>query len=110
MLLRGSGYPTRVWIDPNLRSLRFETSSMIDRQAGLGLPLVNHLVQQRVLNVLPAIPHQVPPADCNLDRTVSGGVEGYLTKPSPHAVRYPEWQERELTGEMQRVETFVQTH
>ena len=55
---------------------------MIHRQAGLRLPLVHHLVQQRVLHLGPRVPRDVATADRDLDRLPGAEVHAELAEPT----------------------------
>jgi hypothetical protein len=55
--------PFRSWDDTYLSRFQAERSAMIDPKPGLGLPLVNHLVQHRVLDLGPGMSCDVPAAD-----------------------------------------------
>src|SRR5215471_7345543 len=52
--------------DADLARLGPEASPMVDRPVRLVLPLVDHLVEERVENLLPAVPPEVTPADRDL--------------------------------------------
>src|SRR5207249_10479545 len=60
---------------------------MVDRVACLVLPLVHHLVQQRVERLVPAMAADVPPTDRNLGRFAERRT-GVVSQPAPHAARH----------------------
>lgn len=60
--------------------------AMIQRQVSLGLPLMDHLVQECVVHRRPAIPAKVAIAHGDL-RTWEQGVHGQLSEPGSHAPR-----------------------
>ena len=68
---RGEHAP-RIRRDPDLARLRAERRAMVDRAAGLVLPLMHHLVQQRVQRLLPSVPAQMRAADRDLGRLAAG--------------------------------------
>ncbi len=49
---------------------------MVDPEIALRLPLVNHLVQQRVPDFPPAVSLDVEVTDGDLERAVCGEIEG----------------------------------
>src|SRR6185503_16241799 len=73
--------------DAHLARLGAKRPPVIDGVSGLVLPLVHHLVQQRVQRFLPPVPPQVPPADRDL-RRLARGAYGVVPQPAPHAPRY----------------------
>jgi hypothetical protein len=58
---------------------------MVDPQTGLRLPLVHHLVQQRVLNFDPIVPLDMPPAERELEGPAGSDVNGQLSQATAHA-------------------------
>ena len=58
---------------------------MIDRHPILGLPLVHHLVQQRVEGFFPSMPPDVPPTDRDLGWTTRRAGRAVLAESIPHA-------------------------
>jgi hypothetical protein len=60
---------------------------MIDRQPGLCLPLVYHLVQQSMLDFRPAVAGDVPTTNRQFHRTASPDVHRELTQPPLHPAR-----------------------
>src|SRR5512146_3517692 len=52
--------------DPDLARLGAESTPVVERKAGFVLPLVHHLVQQRVERFVPTVAAQVSPGDRDL--------------------------------------------
>src|SRR5690349_21705384 len=59
----GSQYPPGIRCDPYFARLGAERAAVIDRVPRFILPLVHHLVQQRVQGFGPSMPSQVRAAD-----------------------------------------------
>ncbi len=73
---------------------------MIDRVAVLGLPLVHHLVQQRVQRLGPAVSPDVRARDRDLRRLAVRGRGRILAEPRPHAPRNAERDGRQRAAEV----------
>ena len=56
------------WDDANVARFRAKEATVIDRVAGLILPLMHHLVQQRVQRFLPAVSSDVTATHDDLGR------------------------------------------
>ena len=69
---------------------------MVDREPGLVLPLMHHLVQQRVQGLCPSIAPKVPPADRDLRRLVRR-CRGVVAQPALHATRYADLNRRKTS-------------
>jgi hypothetical protein len=63
---------------------------VIQRQTILNLPLMDHLVQYRVLNFAPGMMAKVSPADGDLPRLTGTEVDRELTQPGFHPSGKPE--------------------
>src|SRR5450756_44288 len=74
------------WSYPNSARLRPEARSMIDDQPLLVLPLVHHLVQQRVQRLLPPVAPDMPPADDYLRLAPVSG-RAVVAQPALHPAR-----------------------
>src|SRR5215813_13153139 len=70
--------------DADLARLGPEASSVVDRPARLVLPLMDHLVEQCVEHLLPAVPPEVTPADGNLAGSPVAGCR-VVPQPALHA-------------------------
>ncbi len=83
---------------------------MIDLKPGLRLPLVDHLMQQRVLNLAPRVPRDVAAADGNTEWTSGSDLHRELTEAGAHAARYPDRNLPQRPTEVLEVELPVQAH
>ena len=63
---------------------------MIDSEPVLGLPLVHHLVEHRVLDLGPRVPSEVPAADRDLQWLPGPDFHGQLAQPGAHAAGQPD--------------------
>ena len=63
---------------------------MIDSKPSLGLPLMHHLVQQRVLDFRPTVPGDVLPAQGELERPTGPDIHGQLPQPPAHPAGEPD--------------------
>jgi hypothetical protein len=81
---------------------------MIDPEPGLGLPLVNHLVQQGMLHLAPGMPRDVTPADGDIDGLAGPDLNRELTQPGAHAARKPDRDIPQSAAEVLRVEPPMQ--
>src|SRR5690349_8224416 len=81
--------------DPYLHGLPSKARPMVERRAGLGLPLMRHSVHERFERVLPPVPPDVASGDRDLGRH---GADGWRVVPEPalHAARDSDsnWMER----------------
>ena len=64
---------------------------MIDREPILVLPLVHHLVNQRLDRLAPPVSSNVTAADCNLGSLAGRIAMRVMPKPALHPTRYPDW-------------------
>jgi hypothetical protein len=62
---------------------------MIDSKPGLSLPLVHHLVQQRVLDFCPTVPGDMLPAQGKLHRPAGPDIHGELPQAAAHSPGEP---------------------
>lgn len=88
---------------------RFVTKrrAVIYGDAGLRLPLMHHLVQQRVLHLGPGVARDVATADGDLQRPPGSDIHAQLTEPSPHPAGEPDRQTPEGSPEVLGVEAVV---
>lgn len=84
-----------------------ELAPVVDELAVLRLPLVNHLMQQRVLDLGPPVTPNVPPADGDLAGRATAA-RGELTETLAHAARKPECDRAEGAIEVAVVERSVE--
>jgi len=47
--------------DPDVACLRAKAGAMVDRASGFVLPLMNHLVEERVQDLIPSMPAKMAP-------------------------------------------------
>jgi hypothetical protein len=71
----------------DIARLRPEAAKVIYRETALGLPLVYHLMQQRLLYLSPWVPGNVAAADRDLYWTARLEVYGQLSQAGAHAAR-----------------------
>jgi hypothetical protein len=81
---------------------------VIDSQPPLRLPLVHHLVQQRVLDLSPRVPGDVPPAEADLCRTTGLEVHRELAQTALHPTREPDRNFSEGSAEVLTVELAME--
>ena len=62
---------------------------MIDPKPGLGLPLMDHLVQQGVLHLGPRVPCEMAPADGDAKRAAGADLHCQLSQAGAHPAREP---------------------
>ena len=86
--------------DTHLARLGSEEPAVVDRVAGLVLPLVHHLVQQRLLHLAPPMPRDVPPADGDLDRLPAADVHAQLAESRPHPAGESDGQGGQVAAEV----------
>src|SRR6185503_10551279 len=77
----GGDETTREGRDSDGTRLGSERGTVIDGEAALILPLVHHLVQQRLERLRPAVASQMPPADGDLGRVAGPGRGGVVAQP-----------------------------
>jgi hypothetical protein len=75
---------------PYLSGLPPKRPPMIDWQPGFRLPLVHHLVQQRVLDFCPTMPSDMLSAERELDRPTGPDIHGELSQPAAHPAGEPD--------------------
>jgi hypothetical protein len=80
---------------------------MIDRQTGLRLPLVHHLVQHGVLHLGPRVPGHVPPAQGDLERVPVPEIDAELPQAAPHPPRKANGYIAQDAAEVRRVEPVM---
>ena len=93
---------------PNFPSFPAEAGSMVHRQAGFGLPLMHHLVQQGVLYLFPRMPGEVPAAYAYFLGSVGVVLQYQLSQPSAHPAGQADGNRTQATAEMTEVELMVQ--
>jgi hypothetical protein len=81
---------------------------VVHRQAGLGLPLVHHFVQHRMLDFRPVVTRQMAPAERDLDRPPALQVHRQLTEPDPHATGDPDRNVAQRTIEVAGIQLLVE--
>src|SRR5512146_2842507 len=72
--------------DSDLTRLGAESSPVIERKAGFVLPLVHHLVQERVQRLVPPMATEMPPGDRDLGAVAVLG-RRVVPEPAPHPAR-----------------------
>ena len=100
--------PTRRREHTDLSRLLAEGGAVVDLAPGLGLPLVDHLVQHGVLDLAPRVVGEVSAAQRNLDRLPGAEVDAHLTQAGAHAAREPDRDLAEPAAEVLPVELLVQ--
>lgn len=81
---------------------------MTQRPGGLRLPLVNHLVKQRLGRPVPAVAAKVPARDGDLRTRIRAKRGTKLPQPPPHPRRKPEIGRAERSAEMPCIQLGVQ--
>ena len=104
---RAADSPFRSREDTDLPRLVAERRAVIHRDAGLRLPLMHHLVQQRVLHLGPAMAGDVATTDGDLDRPPGPDLHAQLAEPRPHPAGEPERQAPQRSAEVLAVEPLV---
>src|SRR4051812_9041153 len=89
---------------PNFSRLLPEGGAVVDPQSGLRLPLVYHLVQQRVLHLGPTMPGNMSATDGQLDRASGADVHRELAQSTLHPAGQPDRDFPEPALEMLLVE------
>src|SRR5438093_5388393 len=69
---------------------RAKVWAMIHPQPGLRLPLMDHLVEHRVLDFQPRMPEEMAPADRDLDRSLGPEIHAQLAQAGSHSPRDPQ--------------------
>src|SRR5687768_1861842 len=98
---------TRPGNDSDRARLAPEIATVIDGEAALVLPLVHHLVQQRVHSLVPTVATDVPPADHDLGTAALLAAKYVVAEPALHSPRHPDRNRCELAGEPRFVEPCV---
>src|SRR5687768_13205394 len=98
---------TREWRDAERPGLLPERAAVIDRHAALVLPLMHHLVQQRLQRFVPAVPAQVAATDRDFRRIPGLGGRGVVAQPRTHAAGHPYLDRPQLAAEQVGVESRV---
>src|SRR6266542_6802137 len=102
-LLRPSGdRSARRCGDPDRARLVAERAAVIELEALLILPLMHHLVEERVRRFLPAVAPDMPPADRDFSGSVSI-VGRVVTKSRSHAARHSNQNRLQRTVEPLRI-------
>jgi hypothetical protein len=81
---------------------------MIDPKPGLSLPLVNHLVQQRVLDLVPPMPRDMASAQGKLDRSTGANIHRELSQPAAHPAGEPDGDLLQHSTEMFLIELAME--
>ena len=81
---------------------------MIDSKPGLRLPLVYHLVQQRMLDLSPTVPGDMLPAQGELDRPAGPDIHGELPQPAAHPAGEPDRNLPQCPAEMLLIEPVME--
>jgi hypothetical protein len=81
---------------------------VVDLQFGLGLPLVHHLVQQRVLDLSPTVPGDMLPAQGELERPTGPDIHRELAQPPAHPAGEPDRNLSQSPGEVPLVELVIE--
>ena len=82
--------------------------AVIHTQARLRLPLMDHLVQHRMLHFRPGMAGEMAAADGDLDRPSGSEIHAQLAEPSAHSLGDPEWKHAEGAAEVLVVESLVE--
>ena len=82
---------------------------MINRLAGLILPLMHHLVQQRRNRFIPPVPPNVTPAYHDLGTKLLLSAQRVMPEPSLHPPRYANRNIGKLATELRRIELPMRT-
>ena len=82
---------------------------MIHREAGFGLPLMHHLVEQRLPHTGPAVPLEVTPADTDRDGLAGAPVQPKLAQPAAHPAGEPDGDSTEESPKMPVIQLAVQS-
>src|SRR6185437_3022853 len=99
--------PYRARRDPDLPGLAAERASVVERMAMLRLPLVHHLVQQRMHHLRPWVTADMGAADGDVGRLTGGGGRGVLAQPASHTARHADADRLQRTAEVAGVERFM---
>ena len=94
-------------LDADGARFRAKTRAVIERLAGFILPLMHHLMQERLEGFLPSVPPQVPPADGDLPARL-GSCRGVVPEPAAHATGHANRDGLEASVEMLGVELAMQ--
>ena len=98
---------TGAGLDTDRTRLFPELGTMIQRQTGLHLPLVDHLVKHRMLHLGPRFIADMGPADGNRDGLPGADVHAVFAQPGFHSSRKPKRNLLELAVEVPLVELLV---
>jgi len=77
---------------------------MIHGAARFVLPLMYHLVQQRLNRLVPSVPPDVTPADDNLGAMPQLTAQRVMTKPRFHSPRYADRDRAQLAAKLRCIE------
>jgi hypothetical protein len=80
---------------------------MVDRKTGLRLPLMHHLVQNRVLDFRPRVAKDMTPADGDLGGPTGCEVYRQLSEPGAHPAGDPDGDGAEAAAEMLPVQPLM---
>jgi hypothetical protein len=81
---------------------------VIYAQSALRLPLVHHLVQQRVLDLGPGMTSEMPATDSDLQRPARPNLNRQLTQPGPHAAGQTDGDLTERSTEMPGIQLMME--
>lgn len=81
---------------------------MIHLEPRLGLPLMHHLVEHRVLDFGPGVPREVPPAHGDLEGLAGAEIHTHLAEPAPHPAGDADGYLAEGAAEVLGVEALVE--
>jgi hypothetical protein len=82
---------------------------MIDSEPALGLPLVDHLVKHRMLDLGPRMPSKVPAADRDFQWLPGPDFDGQLAQPGAHAAGQPDRNFPECSPEVLRIQPMMKS-
>ena len=100
-------FPPRLRLDPDLSCLQSKAATMVDRKTGLRLPLMHHLVQNRVLDFRPRVAQDMTPADGDLGGPTGAEVYRQLSEPGAHPAGDPDRDGAEAAAEMLPVQPLM---
>lgn len=83
---------------------------MIHLEPALVLPLMNHLMQQRLHRLVPTVPPNMAAADDDCGALTVGAAPRVMAEPAPHPARDVDRQRGQLAGELLLVELRMMPH
>jgi hypothetical protein len=81
---------------------------MVHLEPRLGLPLMHHLVEHRVLDFGPGVTRKVPAAHGDLERAAGAELHAYFAQPAPHPAGDADRYLAERAAEVLGVETLME--